>query len=106
MRPLTKNSYCSGSIRRLTGGTEGAFDPARLTHLNEKILPTVAAASPQVAEVIDLYEAVCPGGLFTTSIYGIRPFRRQGVHFTERGQHWVGEWLGPQVVEVWNDLRN
>jgi hypothetical protein len=93
-------------IRKMAGGTEGAFDPARVTHLNEKILPAVAAASPQVAEVIDLYEAVCPGGRFTTRIYGIQPFRRGGVHFTERGQQWVGEWLGPQIVEIWEGLRN
>ena len=93
-------------IRRLKGGTQGAFDPARVTHLNEKILPVVAAASPQVAEVIDLYDAVCPGGRFTTRIYGIHPFRRQGVHFTERAQHWVGEWLGPQLIDIWNEARN
>lgn len=93
-------------IRKMKGGTDGAFDPARVRHLNGTILPTLAEGSPEIVELIDLYDAVCPGGRFTTSIYGIQPFRSGGVHFSERGQQWVGEWLGPQVVEAWERARN
>jgi peptidoglycan/LPS O-acetylase OafA/YrhL len=93
-------------IRRVGGGTQGAFDPARVRHLNEVILPAVAASSPQLAEIVDLYAAVCPGGRFATRIYGIQPFRNQGVHFTQRGQHWIGEWLGPQVLDAWQAPRD
>jgi len=87
-------------IRRIEGGTQGAFDPARLSQLNGVVLPRVAQSNPEIAELVDFHEAVCPGGRFTTQIYGIQPFRSGGVHFTERAQHWIGEWLGPQLREV------
>ena len=87
-------------IRRIEGGTQGAFDPARLSHLNGVILPGVAERNPEIAELVDFHEAVCPGGRFTTQIYGIQPFRSGGVHFTERAQHWIGEWLGPRIQEA------
>jgi len=84
-------------IRRVEGGTQGAFDPARVRHMNRVILPAIAQRSSEITELVDFHEAVCPGGRFTTGIYGIRPFRRDGVHFTPRARHWIGEWLGPRI---------
>ena len=93
-------------IRGAAGGTQGVFDPLRVRHLNEVILPAVAAASSQLSEIIDLYQAVCPRGQFATTIHGIQPFRKQGVHFTDRAQQWIGEWLGPQVLEAHQNTTN
>lgn len=85
---------------------EGALDPERVTHLNQSILPAVLTSKARVAKLLDLHEAVCPGGRYSNELFGIQPFRRDGIHFSELGQRWVGGWLGPQILDVWNRPRD
>ena len=82
------------------------MDPDRVTHLNQSILPAVLTSNARVAKLLDLHEAVCPGGRYSNELFGIQPFRRDGIHFSELGQRWVGGWLGPQILDVWNQARD
>ena len=84
------------------GHEEGIFDPARVTHLNGTILPALVRRNAAL-DVIDFFGAVCPAGRYAGRLFGIEPFRTDGIHFSKRGQRWVGDWLGPQIVEALND---
>jgi len=54
---------------------------------------------PAVLGVLDLFAAVCPDGVFVQELDGIHPLRPDGAHFSPRGKVWIGEWLGPRVLE-------
>jgi len=88
-------------FRKPFGRQLGIFDPFRPEHLRRAVLPAVRSRSRAVVQVIDLHAKVCPGGRFTNSLEGIEPFRPDGIHFSPRGGRWVGEWLGPELVRIW-----
>jgi len=73
-------------------------EPTRAQLLNDDILRPLAEAHPEQLTVVDLAGAVCPEGQFTNQLYGIDPFRPDGIHFSAPGRAWVGDWLGAQVV--------
>jgi lysophospholipase L1-like esterase len=63
------------------------------------LLRKVAAQDPTLT-VLDLNKRVCPNGVFTWSIGGLR-VRSDGLHFTPQGvQQWIAPWLIPQVTTI------
>jgi hypothetical protein len=71
-------------------------DPARVDAWN-KLLGSVAAASPVHPVVLDLNKLVCPQGTFTWTVDGVR-IRSDGLHFTPAGvQKVIAPWLLPQL---------
>jgi len=77
----------------------GAFDPARIKHFNEVIIPRVVASSPWPSSSIDLFEIVCPDGRFTTRVGDVEKGRGDGVHFAPEGSRWLGERIGPALLD-------
>jgi peptidoglycan/LPS O-acetylase OafA/YrhL len=74
------------------------FEPERTEHLNDVIIPQVAAANPDRVRVIDINGEICPGGDYTEQLYGIDGARPDGLHFSDEGSFATSEWLGPQVL--------
>jgi peptidoglycan/LPS O-acetylase OafA/YrhL len=70
---------------------------ARIAHLDEVLLPELAARRPDVA-VVDLAARVCPGGRFTDELGGVAHARPDGVHVSDDAADWLARWLGPQVI--------
>jgi peptidoglycan/LPS O-acetylase OafA/YrhL len=79
-------------------GPVGAFDPARVEHLNDEIIRPVANARADRVAVVDLFAAVCPRGRFTNRLGGQDGARPDGVHFSEAGGDWLATWLGPRLA--------
>ncbi len=74
------------------------FSLERVRHLNEVIIPAVAAARPDVVRVVDLFAYVCPDGRFTHDLGGFTDARKDGLHFSPRDARWLADWLGPVVL--------
>ena len=70
---------------------------ARLAVYN-RLVREVAAAHPQTDSVVDLFNAACPGGTFTTTIDGVAVRRADGVHFTIAGGQLLAPVLMPPIV--------
>jgi peptidoglycan/LPS O-acetylase OafA/YrhL len=84
---------------RPDGGLYPEDTPERVDAWN-RLLATVAAASPVRPRILDLNRLVCPGGKFTWSINGLR-VRSDGLHFTPAGvQRVVAPWLLPQLATL------
>jgi peptidoglycan/LPS O-acetylase OafA/YrhL len=94
-------SPCIGEIaKRYDFVNTPAFDPARTKHFNSAILPRIVAARPTMASSFDLFEAVCPDGVFTHELGDIDLARRDGVHFLPAEAAWVARRIGPAVLEA------
>jgi hypothetical protein len=74
------------------------FSIERVRHLNEVIVPALAASRSDVVRVIDVFAHVCPDGRFTQALGDFEDARPDGVHFSLRDARWLAEWLGPQVL--------
>jgi peptidoglycan/LPS O-acetylase OafA/YrhL len=83
---------------RPDGGLYSEDQPSRVDAWNA-LLRKVAAQDPTLT-VLDLNKRVCPNGVFTWSIGGLR-VRSDGLHFTPQGvQQWIAPWLIPQVTTI------
>ncbi len=76
---------------------EGFGDDPR--HLNDDLLPLVAADTPQV-EIVDLFAQVCPDGRFTQQVVGLDGARPDGLHLSDAAADRVAGWLGPQALDA------
>ena len=83
-----------------TGIDIGAYNPKNRAEMNRNILPKLAARHPDGLTLVDLKAAICPGGEYAKSLFGIENFRRDdGIHLSQPAQHWVGTWLGERLLE-------
>jgi len=71
-----------------------------ITHFNEQVLPGIVAARPETASSVDFFGLVCPDGVFTRKLGDIERARADGVHFWGRERAWLGERLGPAILEA------
>jgi peptidoglycan/LPS O-acetylase OafA/YrhL len=79
------------------GGLYPEDQPARVDAWNA-LLRKEAAARPSTVSVVDLGRVVCPNGIFTWSVDGVR-IRSDGLHFTPGGvQQVIAPWLLPRLV--------
>ncbi|OLB74258.1 MAG: acyltransferase [Actinobacteria bacterium 13_2_20CM_2_71_6] len=84
---------------RPDGGIYPEDDPARVNAWNA-LLRSVAAGHPDVVTVLDLNKVVCPNGVFTWTINGMR-VRSDGLHFTSDAvQKLIAPWLLPQLATL------
>ncbi len=93
------NVPCYKEIDPVLGGTSSARnDPRRRAWLND-VLHTFVRQHRQQVVMVDLASFVCPGGRFIDKAGGI-PLRPDGVHFTERSNPLLWQWLAPQVIDL------
>ena len=88
--------------RRAERPDGGLYDedlPERVDAWN-RLQRLVAARHPDRVSVIDLNARMCPDGVFTWTIDGLR-VRSDGLHFTPDGvRRWVAPWLVPQLAAL------
>jgi peptidoglycan/LPS O-acetylase OafA/YrhL len=84
---------------RPDGGLWPEDTPQRVDAWN-RLLTTVAAASPAHPVILDLNKVACPDGRFTWDINGLRA-RSDGLHFTPEGvQRIIAPWLLPRLAQL------
>ncbi len=68
----------------------------------DAVLDQVAAAFPQTVAVGDIGDRMCPGGVFTPVVDGVRIRSSDGIHVpaTVAAGRWAAGVLGPQVVRL------
>ncbi len=72
----------------------------RRQRMNRYILPQVQEKyGSGKMKIIDLSAAICPNDEFAASLHGIQRFRPDGRHFSDEGKIWIGNWLGPLLLE-------
>jgi peptidoglycan/LPS O-acetylase OafA/YrhL len=81
-----------------------AFDSERIQQLNAVLLPRLQAERPDDLRVVNLYDHVCPGGIFSPSLGNVSQARDDGVHFGEAGGRELANWLGPEVLKAIESL--
>lgn len=74
------------------------FEDERTTHLNEVIIPQLAADNRDRMRVVDVHGEICPGGEYAADLYGVSGARPDGLHFSDDGGLAVSRWLGPQLL--------
>jgi peptidoglycan/LPS O-acetylase OafA/YrhL len=73
--------------------------PARVNAWNS-LLRVEAARRPGQVTILNLNRVVCPGGVFTWNVDGLR-IRSDGLHYTPAGvQRIIAPWLLPRLAEV------
>ena len=81
------------------GRAPRAFDPDRIEHLNDNVLPALVEARPDEVVLFGLDEILCPGGEFLEDTEGLRDIRPDGVHLSADASLWLAEILHRDVVE-------
>ncbi len=81
------------------GRGTAVWDPERVYKLNTLLDQMVEERNGDF-ELIDLFEHVCPNGVFVKTLGGIPNFRPDGAHFSDAGADWVVEWLAPHLLTV------
>lgn len=76
-------------------GKTAALDPARLVHLNHVLLPELVKRRPGLIELVDLDARVCPGGVYSDVVEGVKDARPDGVHFSVQAATRLAAMLGP-----------
>ncbi|HEY8518232.1 MAG TPA: acyltransferase family protein [Candidatus Binatia bacterium] len=71
----------------------GARDPRRVKHLNDVILPTLAAARPDEVTLLDLFARLCPGGRFLEVDPRLGQVRMDSIHLTAAAATDVASWI-------------
>ena len=74
-------------------------DPARPAALN-RVAEQLQAARPDVVQLVDVAERLCPGGEFLVEVDGVGDLRRDGVHLGAESSAWLAEQLGPELVAL------
>jgi peptidoglycan/LPS O-acetylase OafA/YrhL/lysophospholipase L1-like esterase len=74
------------------------FEPERTEHLNDVVIPRLAAANTDRMRVIDVNAEICPDGQYAGDLYGVSGARPDGLHFSDEGGFATSEWLGPQIL--------
>jgi peptidoglycan/LPS O-acetylase OafA/YrhL len=90
------NSPClqvSDEARRLP-----AIELKAVLHLNNHVLPRVAALRPERSSIVDLFAHACPDGEFTHNLGGMDKARADGIHFQAPEAKWIGERIGPEII--------
>jgi hypothetical protein len=67
-------------------------------HLNNHVLPRVAALRPERSSIVDLFAHACPDGEFTQNLGGMDKARAAGIHFQAPEAKWIGERIGPEII--------
>ncbi len=80
------------------GASLGPSDTNRVRHLNDVILPTLAADEPSV-RLFDLFGPLCPNGEFVEEIDGVE-VRPDGVHYSSEGSRWFADRYGAALLEA------
>lgn len=70
-------------------GRSGAMAPESIAHLDQTLLPALAASRPGLV-VFDLFARVCPDGRFVRSVDGYRVFRFDDIHLSPEAARDVG----------------
>ena len=80
------------------GGLYPEDEPSRVDAFNAEVR-AVAARHPGRVVVADFGAELCPDGVYTDDVGGVR-VRRDGVHLTDAGSSMVAGWLLPQLVSA------
>jgi hypothetical protein len=96
-RVVWLTSPCTEDLRGGVLAGSGAWDPARLRHLNEVLLPALERRRDEVV-LADLHALACPGGTFTQTIGGHSEARRDGVHFSGSVARYLADILVPEIL--------
>lgn len=85
----------------LGGGGEAppAYDPQRLAHLVDVVLPELEQARPDVVELYGLDDVLCPGGRFLDDTAGLEDIRPDGIHLSPEGSVWLAGVLEEELLE-------
>lgn len=78
-------------------GRTGAMQPELIAHLDQTLLPALAASRPNVS-IFDLFTALCPGGRFTRSIDGMYLTRADGLHLSPQAARDTGRAVVASVL--------
>ena len=70
------------------------------THMNEDLIPALQAQRPDVVDIIEFHDLVCPNGTFTKQLFGLDDARPDGTHLSDPASDIVADWLGPQLLEL------
>jgi hypothetical protein len=76
------------------------FEAHRILWINEVLIPRVMAGRGDSVTVIDLFDFVCPDGVFTNKLGPHERARADGLHFGKHGRRYVANWLGPQILDL------
>jgi hypothetical protein len=80
------------------GGLYPEDEPSRVDAFNAEVR-AVAARHPGRVVVADFGAELCPDGVYTDDVGGVR-VRRDGVHLTEDGSSMAAGWLLPQLLSA------
>jgi hypothetical protein len=80
------------------GGLYPEDEPSRVDAFNAEVR-AVAARHPGRVVVADFGAVLCPDGVYTDDVGGVR-VRRDGVHLTADGSSMVAGWLLPQLLSA------
>jgi lysophospholipase L1-like esterase len=80
------------------GGLYPEDEPSRVDAFNAEVR-AVAARHPGRVVVAEFGAELCPDGVYTDDVGGVR-VRRDGVHLTEAGSSMVAGWLLPQLLSA------
>ncbi len=76
----------------------GSSDIERVVAAN-RVIRSFGEAHPQTVTVIDLFDFLCPRGIFEATVDGVAT-RSDGVHLSRAGADLVAQWLAPQLGAV------
>ncbi len=80
------------------GGLYPEDEPSRVDAFNAEV-HALAARHPGRVIVADFGAELCPDGVYTDDVGGVR-VRRDGVHLTDAGSSMVAGWLLPQLLSA------
>jgi len=100
-RVLWLQGPCARSVEvnGVPGASVGAYDTARVRHLNEVLLPQLVRDRPDV-RLFDLFPILCPDGEFVESLGGVEEVRPDGVHFSAEGSLWLANEHGDAILRT------
>jgi hypothetical protein len=76
-----------------------ALRPERTQWFDDEVLPRFERAEPEVT-LVDLADFVCPDGVFTQELGGLKGVRPDGVHFSDDASALIADWLVPQLRDA------
>ncbi len=90
---------CSDSraIADDSGTDMAVFDPDRLHHLNDELIPRLMEDRDEV-KTFDMFSILCPGGVFAEDLGPVQGVRPDGAHLTDESSLWFAENYGAAMI--------
>ena len=84
---------------KLTGDDSGAYHTQRIKYTNDVILGRVARQRPDL-RFFNMFDVLCPDGVFVEGLDGVAVLRTDGVHFSSEGSNWFAAKYGRQLLDL------